>query len=213
MTNINIETLNFIKKRGFWWIIILGCIPFFNLLVLLFIIFWYIVIIPKIVLRQVPFFLAFKHRNIGKISHFGIFFLLLTAFYTAIIVFFPEKIPAVIAAVRPIVAFIIKFGIFAFPLFMTGIALFVYNQHYKEYIEFINSFLNNIMLRHQQAGSFNSPVFFNAAMHTDETTKLMLDDLERNKIITLEDGPESYRKAILFTDDFQKVLSARNTKK
>jgi hypothetical protein len=155
--------------------------------------------------------LVSEYRSIGKISRFGFFFLLLTAFYTAIIVFFPEIIPATITAVRPIIAFIIKFGIFAFPLFMTGIALFVYNQHYKEYIEFVNSFLNNIMLRHQHSGSFNSPVFLNATatVEADQTTVQMLDDLEKNNIIRLEDDTESYRKAIYFTDDFQEVLSKK----
>ena len=208
---MNIEALNFIKKRSFLCLIIWGCIPIFNLALLVFIIIWYIVIIPKVRLRQLPFLLVFKHKNVGKISHFGFFFLFLTVFYTVMIVFFPEKFPAVIETAKPLITFIIQFCIFAFPLFMTGIALFVYNQHYREYIGFVNSFLNNIMMRNQQAGSFNSPVYFNAVMDTDETTKLMLEDLEKNNIIRLEDDTASYRKAIFFTADFQKVLLGKTS--
>jgi|GEM_PF-5868470 len=202
MTNINIETLNFTKKQGFWWLIILGCIPIFNILSALFILIYYIVVTSKVMLRQVPFFVAFKRKKFGKISYFGYFFLLLTVVSIVFIAFFPEII---FTFIRPVRLWII-YAVFALPLFVTAMALFIYNLHYKEYIEFVNSFLNNIMIRNQHSGSFNSPVFLNATVEADHTTTFMLEDLEKNNIITLKDDTETYRKAIYFTDDFQRVL-------
>jgi len=202
MNNINIVDLNFTKKQGFWWLIILGCIPIFNILSALFILIYYIVVTSRVMLRQVPFFVAFKRKNIGKISYFGYFFLFLTIASIIFITFFPEIIFTVI---RPVRLWII-YAVFALPLFVTAMALFIYSLHYKEYIEFVNNFLNNIMLRNQQSGSFNSPVFLNATVETDPITKFMLEDLEKNNIIHLEDDTETFRRAIYFTPDFQKVL-------
>jgi len=206
MTNISIVDLNFTKKQGFWWLIILGCIPIFNILSTLFILIYYLVVTSRVMLRQVPFFVAFKRKNIGKISYFGYFFLFLTVACIVFIMFFPEIIFTVI---RPVRLWII-YAVFALPLFVTAMALFIYSIHYKEYIEFVNNFLNNIMIRHQRAESFDTPVFLNAAVD-DPITTFMLEDLEKNNIIRLEDDTESFRKAIYFTGDFQKVLMKKTS--
>jgi hypothetical protein len=93
------------------------------------------------------------------------------------------------------------------PMFFVGNLLFSYNKRYQKYIAFVNSFLNNIMLKNQQGGNFNSPVFLNNPKEThNNDTISMLKDLKKNNIINVEDEQGSDRKIIYFTRDFQQVL-------
>ena len=146
----------------------------------------------------------------GNVAFWGVFYVLLSVFYTIVFVFFPENLPNFLGANHNLSSLIWLISFFSAPLFGIGAYLIHYNKSYKEYLAFVNNFLNSIMLKNQQGRSFDSLVYLNDPKKTNvanDETVAMLDDLKANNILTIEEDKVNNRKIIVFTREFQQVLA------
>jgi hypothetical protein len=202
MTNIKIEELNFIKTKGFWWVIAFGWIPIVNLLLIFSVFSWKIFGLTSDKINRAPFLLVFSNKKIDNTSFWGILYLvfagLLTVGFAFAFVFVFEY--------RELLHFWLFVVFVAFPPTFIGILLFSYNARHQQYLTFVNNFLNNVMLKEQQDGKFDSLVYLNNPKEVHADTVLMIKDLVENNVLSIEDDMIRNRKIIVFTREFQQVL-------
>lgn len=193
MKTIKIEDINLLNKKGIWWIIILGLFPVFGPLIG----FAIFIVIQAFGIRltHTPFFCECNNKSLGSARSWGIFFLIITAVYAILIGVFIDHF-----LILPLRIFILL------PLFtlVIGLYLFTYGKRYNNYIRYVNSFLNDVMMKNQLNNHLDSQVILKKK---DRKVKDMLKDLQRNNILKIEDRENSDEKMISFTPEFQKILS------
>ena len=204
MTNIKIEEFNFIKTKGFWWIIAFGWIPFLSWILTYFLDDWkdssWQHTTLKLRINKVPFLFVQNNENIGRVSYWGGLYIMLAVSLSAVLVFMPEYLPNFLSWRLGVVLFSIL------PMLVIGIYLILYSKRYDAYIVFVNNFLNNVMLKNQKNGRFDSPIYLNSPIVAHDSTILMIDDLKKNNVLSVENDMTFSRKNIIFTVDFQQVL-------
>lgn len=191
MKEIKIEDINLSNKKGIGWIVILGLIPYIGLVyILLFVMFSGGIFGVR--LRRMPVFVISNNKRLGSAKFWGIIFLVLAIIYTVLLILF----------------FDYTFSNILFPLscLIMGFYLITYSVRYNNYIQYINSFLNNFMLKERQSDNFDFRVILKRKEKIDERLEFMLEDLKRNDIITLSKGKNSKEKIISFTPEFQEIL-------
>ena len=199
MEKINIE--NYItNKKGIGWIVLLGWIPFLNVFLAIFLVAAY----PSfsVGIRRTPFFRISKNKTLGDASFWGIFYMGITLIYIILTVLFIDYLKTLhfwTYLSVPLATFIIV------------IYLITYNMLYKNYIIYVNDFLNEIMLRGKPDESNNQPVTFKGGFRKDTKIYSMLEDLKRNNIIKTEKSNNRNEKIISFTPEFQQQMSTNIT--
>ena len=207
MANIKIEELNFIKTKGFWWVIAFGWIPIVNFFLLYFIFPWKEIGFASDKINRVPFLLIFKNKKIDNTAFWGIFYLVFAGILSVGFAF------VFVFALSPEYRGLWQFWVFMFfvaiPLVLIGMSMFLYNAIHQKYITFVNNFLNNVMLKSQKSGKFDSLVYLNNPKKTHSDTVLLIKDLAKNNVLSIEEDKINSRKIIVFTREFQQVLEKR----
>ena len=198
MTNIKIEELNFIKTKGLWWVIAFGWIPVVNFFLAFLFSLWKKYNLNKKKIDLVPFLFASGSKQ--NASPWGIFYAVLAIVLALALLLFTDFLNDFNIWMLSILIFWI------FPMFTIGVLLFLYCSRYQQYIVFVNNFLNNVMLKNQQNGRFDSAVFLNNPYGVHSDTVSMIKDLAENNVLSIEDDMIRNRNIIVFTREFQQVL-------
>ncbi|MDL2290444.1 hypothetical protein LJB95_03470 [Paludibacteraceae bacterium OttesenSCG-928-F17] len=195
MKKIKIEELNLPKKKGIGWIVLLGWIPIINIFLAIFLISTYPFFLVG--LRRTPYFRISKNKTLGNASLWGIIYLGITFIYIILAVLFFDLL------------ILHQFWMLLFtPIvtFLAAIYFITYNIRYKNNIQYVDSFINDVMIKAQSDSSYNSLVTFKEGNNKGTKTNAMLEDLKRNNIIKVEKSNKRKEKIISFTPEFQQIL-------